>query len=295
MPSIQISSKELLSWRRSLLLKGGRAVDLDWLLDLGAGLSWSALQMLYIDESKSIDLDMSLDELTSLWEKHRMEHIPLQYLLRRCPWRDFELEVGPGVLIPRQESELLIDLAISKCEQKQNGVWADLGTGSGAIAVGLSRSFLHWEGHAVDCCNEALSIARRNLDKLSFTSNYQLHLGSWWEPLTPWWGKLNLVLANPPYIPISDIDNLSPEVRNNEPHLALCGGSDGLSSCRKIISGSLKALAPKGWLIIEHHYDQSDLVLKMMEQVGLSDLSVEKDLQGIKRFALARNNLEKIC
>jgi len=121
-----------------------------------------------------------------------------------------------------------------------------------------------------------------------------LHLGNWWEPLNPWWGDLTLVLANPPYIPNDLMPTIDPLVLNNEPHLALFGGKDGLEACKKIISGANEALAPGGCLILEHHYDQSDAVLELMTKVGLVDLTVEKDLYGIKRYVIAFKSLTKV-
>ena len=120
-------------------------------------------------------------------------------------------------------------------------------------------------------------------------SEVNLHLGSWWEPLKPWWGSIELVLANPPYIPSGVLDSLPPIVRDNEPRLALCGGLDGLNACKEILNGAFQAIAKDGWLILEHHHDQSDLILKLMHEVGLKDVDYALDLQGIRRFAVGRH------
>ncbi len=281
-----ISGEEFLSWRRRLLRQGGRPVDFDWLLGIGGGLEWNQFQNLYILPASIIFLEKSLEDLEDLWRIHLEKNIPLQYLIGRCPWRDFEIEVDNSVLIPRQETELLIDFALEKFESYSSGCWVDLGTGSGALAVALSRSLPGWSGHAVDCSEEALKVACRNLKKLAPTVNYQVHLGNWWEPLEPLWGLINLVLVNPPYIPIDLINGLDPVVKDHEPLLALDGGIDGLSPCREIIKGAMLALAPDGWLMMEHHHDQSLFVLELMREIGLKEVSCKFDLEGVKRFAL---------
>ena len=287
MSSQRIYSKELIDWRRKQLLLGGRKHDLDWLLDLGGGLSWTNLQSLYLDEKRSYVIVKSLEELSRIWKTHLDENIPLQYLIGKCPWRDFELEISPVSMIPRQETELLVDFAIDKFKNVLSGRWADLGTGSGALAIALARKFPLWEGFLVDISQEALLLARRNIENIAGDSNYSLHCGFWWEPLKPWWGSLNLVLANPPYIPESLLDKLDPIVIKNEPTIALLGGKDGLNSCRDIISGAFEALSPGGCLMLEHHYDQSDSVLRLMHQSGLIRREFKEDLEGIKRFAIA--------
>ncbi len=289
MALLESSGEEVLLWRRELLTKGGRAVDLDWLLDIGGGVRWSRLQQIHFDPSCKLILEQSLDHLAIIWQEHLDNQIPLQHLLGRCPWRDFELEISSAALIPRQETELLMDLALQRFDRGFSGLWADLGTGSGALAVALARSFPNAVGHAVDLSDEALSLAQRNLKRLAPKASVDFHLGSWWEPLKSCWGAIGLVLANPPYIPTAVVHQLEPIVRQNEPYLALCGGPDGLNACREIVNSSSNALSPGGWLIIEHHHDQSDDVLTLMSKTGLKDVAFETDLNGIKRFALGRN------
>ena len=289
MALLELSAAELMAWRRAQLAAGGRAVDLDWLLDLGGGLRWSVLQQLYLDPRRSVVLERSLEQLAIIWKQHLDNHTPLQHLIGRCPWRDVVLEVSSAALIPRQETELLVDFALQGLTRQPFGCWADLGTGSGAIAVALARALPDWSGHAVDCSLEALALAERNLQRLAPHALWQLHQGSWWAPLRPWWGELSLVLANPPYIPDAVLDQLEPVVRDHEPHLALCGGHDGLNACRHVIDGAMQALEPGGWLLLEHHHDQSDAVLDLMSQQGLQEVNYKSDLLGIRRFAMARH------
>ena len=266
-------------------------MDLDWLLDLGGGLAWSDLQRLHIDSSRWIGLNRSLDELEALWCRHLKSQVPLQHLVACCPWRDMLLEVSSDALIPRQETELLVDLVeqLPMLEESPQ-VWADLGTGSGAIAIALARLFPESSGHAVDSSAEALALCRRNIGRLLKGPTCRLHLGSWWEPLRPWWGRLDLVLSNPPYIPQNQLESLDPVVRDHEPRLALDGGIDGLSCIRQLIASAGQALAPGGWLLLEHHHDQSMEVQRLMFEGGLVDVSPAADLQGVVRFAHGRRS-----
>ena len=284
------SGDTFLKWRKKMILKGGRKVDFDWLLDFAGGISWSKLQNIILNPEKFISLDISAEEIEVIWESHLKDQTPLQYLIAKCPWRDFELEVSADALIPRQETEILIDLALKKVRNINFGRWADLGTGSGPIAISLAKSLPSWEGHAVDISQEALQLARKNLINIVPKSNVKLSLGDWWEPLKEWWGNFDLVISNPPYIPSDLIGALDPVVKNHEPRLALDGGSDGLIAFRKIILGASQGLSKGGWLILEHHYDQSEKIIKLMKNIGMNEISFEKDINGIKRYAICCKN-----
>ncbi len=288
MDQFQLLGSDLLSWRKKQLEKGGRVCDFDWLLDLAAGISWSDIQRIRIDPDSCIFTQESLQELECYWDIHLSTKMPLQYLLGRCPWRDFELEVTSAALIPRQETEILVDLALDLIDKNVSGNWVDLGTGSGAIAVALSRALPLWQGHAVDLSAEAISLARKNLKRLAPNSQCHIYCGDWWDPLKSLWGKLSLAVVNPPYIPDSLLDELPLTVRKHEPHLALLGGLDGLVASRKVISQGINVLSPGGYLCIEHHYDQSDQIISLLQNSGYSEVSFEKDLEGVRRFATAR-------
>tara|TARA_B100000965_G_scaffold34674_1_gene25567 strand:- start:1205 stop:2083 length:879 start_codon:yes stop_codon:yes gene_type:complete len=283
-----INGKSFLQWRKKMILKGGRKVDFDWLLDIAAGVSWSKLQYIILNPDYYLSLKIQTKELEFIWESHLKDQTPLQYLISKCPWRDFELEVSVGALIPRQETEFLIDLALNKVANLKCGRWADLGTGSGPLAIALGKSLPDWEGHAVDISKEALQLANRNLKSLVPNTNVKFSLGDWWEPLERWWGTFDLVLSNPPYIPSHLIGELDPVVKNHEPRIALDGGLDGMIASKQIIIGALNGLAKGGWLILEHHYDQSERIIKLMKEIGMEEVSFEKDLNGIKRYAICR-------
>jgi release factor glutamine methyltransferase len=285
-------ASDLLAWRRGLLAStGGASADLDWLLDLGGGLRWPELQALHLHPARMVQLTQPLAQLEELWRRHRRTAEPLQYLTGLCPWRDLELRVGPGVLIPRQETELLVDLALALAPPPPGGAglrWADLGTGSGALAVALARALPTGQGLAVDLSDAALDFAALNRAAAGVEERFLLVRSDWWEALQPWWGGLDLVVANPPYIPTITVEGLEPVVRDHEPRRALDGGSDGLAALRTICAGAAVALAPGGVLVLEHHHDQSPSVLLLLELAGLVEVQAHRDLEGVRRFASGR-------
>ena len=283
-----ITGSVLLAWRRDQLQAGGRPAELDWLLDLAGGVSWQQLQALRLQPHRQLTLAQPLEQLKALWHRHLASDEPLQYLVGRCPWRDLELHVAPGVLIPRQETETLIDLALHQPPPPSGQRWADLGTGSGCIACALARAWPGSAGLAVDLSTEALALAAANLQATGCLDRVELLEGSWWEPLRPWWGRLALVVANPPYIPTAVWAELEPVVRCHEPALSLDGGADGLAALRRIAAGAAQALAPGGTLLLEHHHDQSDHVLSLLKEAGLQQPTAHPDLEGQWRFASAR-------
>ena len=287
-----LAAAELLQWRRRQLEAGGEASQLDWLLDLEGGIRWQTLQQLRLYPDQSVELEAPLPRLELLWQQHLNSGTPLQYLVGRCPWRDLELEVQPGALIPRQETELLVELAEQRLSSSGDAPseasplhWADLGTGSGCLAVALGRCWPGSRGVAVDQSSEALALAQRNLSNHHLLERVELRQGNWWAPLADWAGQLDLVVSNPPYIPTAVWKQLEPTVRDHEPALALDGGGDGLEAIRAIAAGASAHLAPGGWLLLEHHHDQSEAVLALLNGAGLEQVSPHRDLEGIWRFA----------
>ena len=289
-----LSGSELQLWRREQLLgQQDQAAALDWLLELEAGLRWRELQASYLHPEAPVQLDCSLQRLEQIWQQHCQQQVPLQHLVGRCPWRDLELEVSPAVLIPRQETELLVELAMGCFEASDAPQrWADLGTGSGCLAVALARHWPSTSGWAVDCSREALAVARRNAAALGLLQGAAVQWceGLWWQPLQPLAGQLDLVVSNPPYIPSAVVDGLEPVVRDHEPRLALDGGSDGLDALRLIIEAAPQMLAPGGWLVLEHHHDQAAAVDQLLGAAGLQERRQERDLEGQMRFAVARRS-----
>ncbi|MDP5339579.1 MAG: peptide chain release factor N(5)-glutamine methyltransferase, partial [Nodularia sp. (in: cyanobacteria)] len=169
-----------------------------------------------------------------------------------------------------------------------SGDWADLGTGSGAIALGLADAFPKATIHAVDYSPEALKIARENARNLGFDNQIKFYQGSWWEPLTACKGEFIGMVSNPPYIPTSTVTTLQPEVVNHEPHLALDGGIDGLDCIRQLIEISPCYLRPGSVWLIEMMAGQADTVQTLLQKQGsYCNIQIHADLAGIERFALA--------
>ena len=279
--------------RQSASEAGVSVTEVDWLLRELAGLDTLALRLESFREQSQIELRYPLSVLSQLWQRRLQERLPIQYLAGTTPWRNFSLTVSPAVLIPRPETEYLIDLAVeavkhSPTSDLELGDWADLGTGSGAIALGLAAVFSHATIHAVDSSAAALAIAQLNAQQLGLIERVRFYQGSWYSPLTAFKGQFSGIVSNPPYIPSHSILTLQPEVRDHEPHLALDGGSDGLDCIRHLIDNSPDYLRPGGVWLIEMMAGQGDTVAQLLHAQGsYSQIQILSDLAGIDRFALA--------
>ncbi len=264
--------------------------ELDWVLMAVAEVDRLSLRLESYRSRPKIELDRSLANLSKLWQRRLQEKMPIQYLLGRETWRDFTLAVAPGVLIPRPETELLIDLAMAAMPTTavEPTDWADLGTGSGAIALALAKSFPSATIHAVDTCDAALNIAQRNAEQLGLSAQVNFYHGNWLEPLTHLKGTLTGIISNPPYIPSALVPTLQPEVAHHEPHLALDGGTDGLDAFRIIVQQAPRFLKPGGVLLLEMMMGQAESVSNLLEESGhYSNIHIHPDLAGIQRFAQA--------
>ncbi|MEG4497306.1 peptide chain release factor N(5)-glutamine methyltransferase [Microcoleus sp. F10-C6] len=265
--------------------------EIDWLLQELAGLDRLALRLESFKDLPKIELKLSLSELAQLWQRRLHQRVPVQYLTGVAHWRHFSLTVTPAVLIPRPETELLIDLAVEAV--KSYGVnpkshWVDLGTGSGAIAIGLACALPNATVYAVDCSSEALAVARLNAENLGFESRVKFYQGSWWEPLAFLKGQVSGMVSNPPYIPSSTVLTLQPEVLKHEPHLALDGGFDGLECIRHLVETAPDYLVSGGVWLVEMMAGQAEAVADMLESHGsYGKVQIFSDLAGVDRFALA--------
>jgi release factor glutamine methyltransferase len=262
--------------------------ELDWLLTSVATVDRLSLKLETYRTRVTIAVERSLPELSALWQRRLQEQVPVQYLLGRVGWRNFTLAVAPGVLIPRPETELLIDLALASVPNGQEPMqWADLGTGSGAIALALATSFPAATIHAVDTSAVALEIAQHNAAQLGLTDRVKFYQGNWLEPLTDLEGILTGIISNPPYIPSAEVLTLQPEVANHEPHLALDGGTDGLDAFRAIVNQAPQFLRSGGVLLLEMMMGQATAVSSLLQSGDYSDVQIHEDLAGIQRFAQA--------
>ncbi|MBD2502594.1 peptide chain release factor N(5)-glutamine methyltransferase [Anabaena azotica] len=293
-----ISGLQLWQWRtqatQAAIAHDVPVAELDWLLQEIAGLDRLALRLESFKHWSEISLSLSLEELDQLWQRRLSDRLPVQYIAGVTPWRKFRLRVSSAVLIPRPETECLIDLAVAAvadskaAPQLQQGHWVDLGTGSGAIALGLADAFREATIHAVDYSREAMAIAEQNAHNLGFFERMRFYQGRWWEPLTLLKGQVSGMVSNPPYIPSNIVPTLQPEVVNHEPHLALDGGNDGLDAIRHLIDVAPSYLLPGGIWLIEMMAGQATAVKTLLQQQGnYENIQIHADLAGIERFALA--------
>ena len=286
---LSISVKEILFWKKTQLSKGGDHESLALLLDSVGGISTSDLNSLSINPEGNLYLKKNLEFLENIWNEHLLNSSPIQYLCGITFWRDLKLKVTEKVLIPRSETELIIDI-VSKIfgNSVQKLLFAELGTGSGAISISLALANPLWYGIATDIDQDALEIARENFINSSQQSNLKFYCGNWWSPLESFKGKLDLAISNPPYIPKDTYEKLPKEVKNFEPKVALLGGEDGLKHIREIIQKAPLFLKEKGWLILENHFDQGEKVKQLLIKNKFTSIEIVKDLSGIGRFTIGR-------
>jgi release factor glutamine methyltransferase len=209
---------------------------------------------------------------------------PLQYLLG---WEDFHglrLAVTPGVLVPRPETEGLVQWALELLAGRPHPVIADLGTGSGAIACALAHARPAAEVLAVEASAGALAVASRNVRALGLSARVRLLAGDLFAPLGALRASLDLVVANPPYLPSAVIPSLPPEVSRHEPRAALDGGPDGLAVLRRIVAGAPAVLKPGGWLLMEIGEEQAGPLASLMAAEGFSGIRARRDLNRVERY-----------
>lgn len=288
-----VSGEELARWReksrQEALTLSISPEEIDWLLIALGAFSPLSLRLGTYETQAHIPLRVSLEELTQLWEKRLKERVPVQYLVGETPWRDLILKVSPAVLIPRPETELMVELALNQVgERFKTGHWVDLGTGSGAIALGLTKVLPNATIHAVDNSADALKIAQENAQSLGLLSNIHFYQGSWFSPLTHLQGKISVMVSNPPYIPTATLRELQPEVLHHEPTTALDGGKDGLVAIRHLIEIAPQFLHSGGLWVIEMGAEQGKIVAELLKNNGnYENIEISTDLAGIERFALA--------
>jgi release factor glutamine methyltransferase len=209
---------------------------------------------------------------------------PIAYIIGKKDFWSLQLMVTPAVLIPRPETELLVERALALRGQEDSGRIVDLGTGSGAIALSLARERPNWQITATDASAEALAVARANADALGL-SRVRFLLGSWLEPLAE--ARFDLIVSNPPYVAADDPAMRDPALRH-EPHQALTPGPDAMASLRAIIEAAPDYLERDGWLLLEHGADQAAEVARALVARGLRSVRSHRDLAGHERMTEAQ-------
>lgn len=208
--------------------------------------------------------------------KRRQQHEPIAYIVGHREFWSLDLQVTPDVLIPRADSELLVEIALRQSQLQVNGVMADLGTGSGALALAFASEKPHWQVFATDQQARALTIAKTNAHRLAI-NNIGFFQGNWCQALTR--NNFDMIMSNPPYIANND-HHLQKNGLGFEPMTALTAGEDGLD-CIRIISQQAKYyLKPGGVLLLEHGYDQRQAVQQILRQNDYQAVKSERDLSG---------------
>lgn len=210
---------------------------------------------------------------------------PIQYITGKQEFYGLELRVSPAVLIPRPETELLVETALEILPRDRPLLIADVGTGSGAIAIAIAHNLPLARLIALDISVAALSVARENATAHSLLNRIDFVESDLLQDATP--DKcLDAVLSNPPYVAESDRESLHPEVRDHEPASALFAGPEGLDIYARLIPQAFRALKPQGLLVLELGYGQRDALANLLKP--WDEVRFREDLQGIPRAALAR-------
>lgn len=209
---------------------------------------------------------------------------PVAYITGQWGFWTLQLEVSPATLIPRPETELLVEQALARLPADRPCTIADLGTGSGAIALALASERPLAQVLATDFSGEALAVAKRNAAR-NAVSNVAFAQGSWHVPLHG--QRFDLIASNPPYI-ASDDPHLARGDLRFEPSTALASGQDGLDDIRLIADGARAHLLPGGWLLLEHGWDQGAAIRALLQQAGLDEVQTVQDLEQRDRVTLGR-------
>ncbi len=234
--------------------------------------------------------DEIVDKYVYFIEKRKIGY-PLSYLLKEKDFYDLSFYIDEGVLVPRPDTEILVDwiinTAIEKYQNRPINI-VDLGTGSGCIGITLAYHLKNAVIYAVDLDNKALEVTEKNILRYKLNNRVVLCNGDMFDGIKSLQleGKVDIIVSNPPYIPSQVIEGLQVEVRKYEPRKALDGGSDGLDFYRRIIPESKIYLNKSGILAFEIGYSQGEIVKKLFIEEGFCNVEIIKDLQGLDRVVV---------
>ena len=218
--------------------------------------------------------------------KRRSNREPFQYIVGHQEFYGLDFEVSPAVLIPRPETEILVEDAIETLRALDNPTFCEIGVGSGCISVSILHNVKNATAVGVDISDKALAMARRNAATHQVADRIKFIEGDVFGGLA---GKFDMIVSNPPYIPDGDVMELQPEVRDFEPHDALDGGPDGLNIVRRIARESPEHLTSRGVLLVEIGFDQSGAVSELFDLSMWETPVFLPDLQGVARVLRARS------
>lgn len=216
--------------------------------------------------------------------KKRGLRMPLQYIVGNVEFYGINIIVNEHVLIPRPETELLVEKIISESDKSANLNILDIGSGSGNISLSISKSLPNSKVVGIDVSNNAIEVANQNAKLNSFQERVEFRLFDFMNDDLNSLGKFDLIVSNPPYVSKEDYENLEPELKNYEPQMALSDNSDGLSFYRHIIAVSDQILTNPGKLYFELGINQSTQIKNLFEQKNFSNINITKDYSGIDRI-----------
>lgn len=263
--------------------KGVESARLNAELLVGHALGLKRMQ-LYLQFERVLE-EAELEKIRPL-VKRRSQREPLQYIVGETEWSGLKLKVDRRALIPRPETELLIELTVARVKTPPLRI-LDLGTGSGAIALALAKAYDTAAVTAVDASEDALALAAENAKALGLADRVNFLRSSWYEALQadePY----DLIVANPPYLTAEETAAAEPEVRAHEPITALAAAEAGLADLRVIIAGAPRHLNAGGLLALETGIDQHAELVRLLGEAGLSDVESKRDLTDRDRFVFAR-------
>ncbi len=224
--------------------------------------------------------------------KRAGQHEPIVYLTGKTEFYSLELDITPDCMIPRPETELLVERAVEFLRSRTGGQFiCDLCTGSGCIAVAIAKNFQNAHVFATDVSAAALDIAAKNIEKYQLQDRITLLCGDLFEPLVPQLdvNKFDLIVCNPPYTTAAEFESLDKNIKAYEPRVALYAGEDGLDVYRRIIEKVGAFLKPDAALLLEFGYRQGQAIRELLEQAGFfTEIKIEKDFHNNDRMAIAK-------
>jgi release factor glutamine methyltransferase len=263
------------------LLRGNDLPRLECTLLLAHALNATRESVLAHPETKLSD--EAAAEFASLLRR-RLAGEPIAYLVGSREFYGLNLRITPDVLIPRPATELLVEAALRRLPEAMPGFVLDLGAGSGAVAIAIGKYRPRMEIEALDVADAAVELAAVNARMLS-VPNARFHQSDWFSAC--YRRFYDVIVSNPPYIPSAD-PHLSEGDLRFEPRIALTPGEDGLFAIRRIVAGAASRLAPDGWLLFEHGYDQAEPCRELMAEAGFVEIATLRDLAGIERVCEGR-------
>ena len=222
------------------------------------------------------------------WIERRVEGEPFQHILGETEFYGLPLKSDRRALIPRPDSECVVELALACLPKDQAVHIADLGTGSGCLLLALVHEHPQAIGFGLDRSSDAISLARENAALTGLHVRVDFAERDWanWAE----WGQYDLIISNPPYIATADISGLARDVREHDPHQALDGGADGYTAYRQLILQAGQAMKPGAWLVFEIGSDQAETVCTLLKAAGFVELQLRQDLGGRDRAVAAKKN-----